>query len=212
VSKAATVVNYIALARMRISFAGTSAAHALNISEADIFDHNTSGRIGAIHNFSSATADRQERHQMAWVRRTLAEASQFLLMAHELDPEVRGFVMPKVADGSSLAGRADSWINTPVTDYLFHREIGATAQGVAMAGAIVDEELRLADGKQDALGKKRDAAGKDLKEARNKLHSLRARIFEGAVSTEGILPVPAYEPVTATDETPQYSETVPSSD
>lgn len=199
------MVNYIAMARMRINFASTRAAQALNISQADIYDHNTGGRIGAIHNFSSATADIQERRQLEWVRRSMAEASQFLFMAYELDPEVRGFVMPKIADGHSLAGRADSWINTPVTDYLFHREIAATAQGVVMAGAIINEELRLADVKVEVLVKKRDAAGKNLKEARNNLHQLRGRIFEAAVNGREGAAVPSYETAMMT-RSPPYSE------
>lgn len=200
------MVNYIAMARMRINFASARVAQALHISQADMNDHAAGVPFGSIHTFNSATADIKERRELEWVRRCMAEASQFLAMAHELDPEVRGFVMPKIADGHSLAGKADSWINTPVTDYLFHREIAATGQGVMMAGAIIDEELELADKKVVVLAAKRDAAGKDLKEARKKLHDLRGRIFENAVNSKGGAPVPSYETAMTTEEAPSYSE------
>ncbi|KAF4341209.1 hypothetical protein FBEOM_4867 [Fusarium beomiforme] len=186
-SQAASVVNYITMARARVTYAAGSAAKALKISGSDIFD--------------------LKREQLNWVRRSLAEASQFLAMAHELDPEVGGFVMPKVADGKSVVGRLDDWINTPVTDYLFHREIKETAEGIAMAGAIVDEELRLADEKMKVWSEKRDAAGKDLKQAREELQRLRARIFEDAVNGPVASTVPSYEQATANEHTPQYTET-----
>lgn len=128
-------------------------------------------------------------------------------MAHEIDPEVDGFAMPKVADGKSVAGRLDDWINTPVTDYFFHREIQDTAEGIAMAGAIVDEQLRLAEEKKSVWTEKRDAAGKDLKQAREELHQLRARIFEDAVNSEGASTVPSYEETAANGHLPQYTET-----
>ncbi|RGP64213.1 hypothetical protein FSPOR_8032 [Fusarium sporotrichioides] len=185
-SKQASVVNYIALARSRVDYAASSAARALGVSQSDILDHSTGGRIGAIHSFSSATADQQERFHLSWVRRSLAEASQFLALAYELDPEVRGFVMPKVADGKSTAGILDEWINTPVTDYLFHREIEATAEGIAIAGMIVDEELRLADEKVRVWSEKRDAAGEILKAAREQLYNLRAQTFESAIQIPAI--------------------------
>lgn len=128
-------------------------------------------------------------------------------MAHEIDPEVDGFAMPKVADGKSVAGRLDDWINTPVTDYFFHREIQDTAEGIAMAGAIVDEQLRLAEEKKSVWTEKRDAAGKDLKQAREELNQLRARIFEDAVRSEGASTVPSYEETAANEHLPQYTET-----
>ncbi|KAF9776800.1 hypothetical protein IL306_004965 [Fusarium sp. DS 682] len=206
-SQAASVVNYIAMAHMRVTYAAGSAAHALKISQSDIFDLKAGAGIRANRNFNSATADRQEREELSWVRRSLAEASQFLAMAHELDPEVGGFIMPKVADGKSAVGRLDDWINTPVTDYLFHREIKATAEGIAMAGMIVDEELRLADEKKRVWTEKRDAAGKDLRQAREKLQQLRARIFEDAVNGQVVLAVPSYEQATANEHPPRYTET-----
>ncbi|KAJ4253891.1 hypothetical protein NW762_010289 [Fusarium torreyae] len=185
-SQAASVVNYITMARARVTFAAGSAARALKISESDIFDLKPGAGIRANSNFNSAVADRNEREHLNWVRRSLAEASQFLAMAHELDPEVGGFVMPKVADGKSATSRLDDWINTPVTDYLFHREIEETAEGIVMAGAIVDEELRLADEKKRVWTEKRDAASKDLKQAREELQQLRARIFEDAINSKGV--------------------------
>lgn len=195
------------MARARVTFAAGSAAKALKISESDIFDLKAGASIRANRNFNSAVADRQEREHLNWVRRSLAEASQFLAMAHEIDPEVDGFAMPKVADGKSVAGRLDDWINTPVTDYFFHREIQDTAEGIAMAGAIVDEQLRLAEEKKSVWTEKRDAAGKDLKQAREELHQLRARIFEDAVNSEGASTVPSYEETAANEHLPQYTET-----
>ncbi|KAM0347316.1 hypothetical protein ACHAPU_004835 [Fusarium lateritium] len=172
-SQAASVVNYIALALMSVNAAANSAARALGISENDIFDYSRN-TVGTLNGFSSALADRQERNQMKWVRRYLVEASQFLALAHGRDAEVGGFVMPKVADGTSVAGRLDVFINTPVTDYLFHREIEATAEGITTAGAIVNEELRLADEKVRMLSEQRNSAGKALKIARARLYEVRA--------------------------------------
>ncbi|KIL88449.1 hypothetical protein FAVG1_08529 [Fusarium avenaceum] len=206
-SQVASVVDYITMARARVTFAAGSAAKALKISESDIFDLKAGASIRANSNFNSAVADRQEREHLNWVRRSLAEASQFLAMAHEIDPEVDGFVMPKVADGKSVAGRLDDWINTPVTDYFFHREIQDTAEGIAMASAIVDEQLRLAEEKKSVWTEKRDAAGKDLKQAREELNQLRARIFEDAVRSEGASTVPSYEETAANEHLPQYTET-----
>lgn len=195
------------MARARVTFAAGSAAKALKISESDIFDLKAGASIRANHNFNSAVADRQEREHLNWVRRSLAEASQFLAMAHEIDPEVDGFAMPKVADGKSVAGRLDDWINTPVTDYFFHREIQDTAEGIAMAGAIVDEQLRLAEEKKRVWTEKRDAAGNNLKQAREVLHQLRARIFEDAVNSKGASTVPSYEETAADEHLPQCTET-----
>ncbi|SPJ71767.1 uncharacterized protein FTOL_01495 [Fusarium torulosum] len=206
-SQVASVVNYITMARARVTFAAGSAAKALKTSESDIFDLKAGAGIRANRNFNSAVADRQEREHLNWVRRSLVEASQFLAMAHEFDPEVDGFVMPKVADGESVAGRLDDWINTPVTDYLFHREIKDTAEGIAMAGAIVDEQLRLAEEKKRVWTEKRDVAGKDLKQAREELHQLRARIFEDAVNSEGASTMPSYEQAAANEHLPRYTDT-----
>jgi hypothetical protein len=206
-SQVASVVNYITMARARVTFAAGSAAKALKISESDIFDLKAGASIRANRNFNSAVADRQEREHLNWVRRSLAEASQFLAMAHEFDPEVDGFVMPKVADGKSVAGRLDDWINTPVTDYFFHREIQVTAEGIVMAGAIVDEQLRFAEEKKKVWTEKRDAAGKDLKQAREELHQLRARLFEDAVNGERASTVPPYEEAAVNEHLPQYTET-----
>ncbi|KAH7232871.1 hypothetical protein BKA59DRAFT_427309 [Fusarium tricinctum] len=206
-SQVASVVNYITMARARVTFAAGSAAKALKISESDIFDLKAGASIRANRNFNSAVADRQEREHLNWVRRSLAEASQFLAMAHEFDPEVDGFVMPKVADGKSVAGRLDDWINTPVTDYFFHREIQVTAEGIVMAGAIVDEQLRFAEEKKKVWTEKRDAAGKDLKQAREELHQLRARLFENAVNGERASTVPSYEEAAVNEHLPQYTET-----
>lgn len=205
----ASVFNYITMARSRVTFAAGSAAKALKISESDIFDLKAGAGIRANRNFNSAVADRKERGELGLVRRSLAEASQFLALAHELDPEVGGFIMPKVADGKSTVGRLDDLINTPVTDYLFHREIKATAEGIAAAGTIVDEELRLAEEKKSVWTKKRDAAGKDLKQAREELQQLRARIFEDAVNGQGSSTVPSYEQATANEHPPQYLKTEP---
>ncbi|KAF5641657.1 hypothetical protein F52700_3297 [Fusarium sp. NRRL 52700] len=208
-TQVASVVNYITMARSRVTFAAGSAAKALKISESDIFDLKPGAGIRANQHFNSAVADRKEREELGLVRQSLAEASQFLALAHGLDPEVGGFTMPKVADGKSVAGRLDDWINTPVTDYLFHREIKATAEGIAVAGAIVDEELRRAEEKKSVWAEKRDAAGKDLKEAREKMQQLRARIFEDAVNGQGSSGVPSYEQATANEHPPQYLETEP---
>ncbi|KAF5645804.1 uncharacterized protein FTJAE_2234 [Fusarium tjaetaba] len=208
-SQVASVVNYITMARSRVTFAAGSAAKALKISESDIFDLKPGAGRRANQHFNSAVADRKEREELGLVRLSLAEASQFLALAHELDPKVGGFIMPKVADGKSAAGRLDDWINTPVTDYLFHREIKATAEGIAAAGAIVDEELRLAEQKKSVWTEKKDAAGKDLKHAREKLQQLRARIFEDAVNGQGSSTAPSYEQATANEHPPQYTETEP---
>ncbi|PCD28620.1 hypothetical protein AU210_011179 [Fusarium oxysporum f. sp. radicis-cucumerinum] len=197
------------MARSRVTFAAGSAEKVLKISESDIFDLKAGAGIRANRNFNSAVADRKEREELGLVWRSLAEASQFLALAHELDPEVGGFIMPKVADGKSAVGRLDDLINTPVTDYLFHREIKATAEGIAAAGAIVDEELRLAEEKKSVWTEKRDAAGKDLKQAREKLQQLRARIFEDAVNGQGSSTAPSYEQATANEHPPQYIETEP---
>ncbi|QGI99558.1 hypothetical protein CEK26_012627 [Fusarium fujikuroi] len=208
-SQVASVVKYITMARSRVTFAAGSAAKALKISESDIFDLKAGAGIRANRHFNSAVADRKEREELGLVHLSLTEASQFLALAHELDPEVGGFIMPKVADGKSAAGRLDDWINTPVTDYLFHREIKATAEGIAAAGAIVDEELRLAEEKKSVWTEKRDAAGKDLKQAREKLQQLRARIFEDAVNGQGSSTAPSYEQATANEHLPQYTATEP---
>ncbi|KAG4254648.1 hypothetical protein FPRO03_06988 [Fusarium proliferatum] len=208
-SQVASVVNYITMARSRVTFAAGSAAKALKISESDIFDLKAGAGIRANRHFNSAVADRKEREELGLVHLSLTEASQFLALAHELDPEVGGFIMPKVADGKSAAGRLDDWINTSVTDYLFHREIKATAEGIAAAGAIVDEELRLAEEKKSVWTEKRDAAGKDLKQAREKLQQLRARIFEDAVNGQGSSTAPSYEQATANEHLPQYTATDP---
>ncbi|KAG5748258.1 hypothetical protein H9Q70_009074 [Fusarium xylarioides] len=208
-SQVASVVNYITMARSRVTFAAGSAAKALKISESDIFDLKPGAGRRANRHFNSAVADRKEREELGLVRLSLAEASQFLALAHEIDPEVGGFIMPNVADGKSAAGRIDDWINTPVTDYLFHREIKATAEGIAAAGAIVDEGLRLAEEKKSVWTEKRDAAGKDLKQARGKLQQLRARIFEDAINGQGSSTAPSYEEAAASEHPPQYKEAKP---
>ncbi|KAF4993988.1 hypothetical protein FGRMN_6119 [Fusarium graminum] len=146
-SQAMSVVNYITLARMRVNAAAKSAARALDISETDMVN-SILNTIGSLRNFDPNLDDRLEREELRWIRRYLVEASQFLALAHELDADVCGFVMPKVADGKSLAGRLDKFMNTPVTDYLFHLEIKDTAEGIATVWSIVNEELRLADEKK----------------------------------------------------------------
>ncbi|PNP61596.1 hypothetical protein FNYG_13667 [Fusarium nygamai] len=208
-SQVASVVNYITMARSRVTFAAGSAAKAIKISESDIFDLKPGAGRRANRHINSAVVDRKEQEELGLVRRSLAEASQFLALAHELDPEVGGFIMPKIADGKSAAGRIDDWIDTPVTDYLFHREIKATAEGIAAAGAIVDEELRLAEEKKSIWTEKRDAAGKDLKQKREKLQLLRVRIFEDAVNDQGSSTAPSYEEAAANEHPPQYKETEP---
>ncbi|KAF5679587.1 hypothetical protein FHETE_752 [Fusarium heterosporum] len=145
-SQAASVVNYITFARMRVNAAAKSAARALDMSETDMVN-SILNTIGSLRNFDPNLDDRLEREQLKWIRRYLVEASQFLALAHELDADVRGFAMPKVADGKSVAGRLDKFMNTPMTDYLFHREIQDTAEGIATVWSIVNEELRLADEK-----------------------------------------------------------------
>ncbi|KAM0433706.1 hypothetical protein ACHAQK_009141 [Fusarium lateritium] len=192
-SQVASVFDYVTMARSRVIFAAGSVAKALKISESDILDFRPGAGIRANRNFNSAVADRNEREELGLVRRSLVEASQFLALAHELDHEVGGFVMPKVADGKSAVGRLDDWINTPVTDYLFHREIEATAEGVAAAVVIVDEELRLAEEKKSVWTEKRDAVGKELKQAREKLQELRARIFKDAIYGQESSTVPPYK-------------------
>ncbi|KAF4498547.1 Penicillin-binding 4 [Fusarium agapanthi] len=208
-SQVASVVDYITMARSRVTFAAGSAAKALKISVSDIFDLKPGAGIRANRHFNSAVADRKEREELGLVRLSLAEASQFLALAHGRDPEVGGFIMPKVADGKGAIGRLDDWINTPVTDYLFHREIRATAEGIAAAGAIVDEELRKAEDKKRVWTEKRDAAGKDLNQARGKLQQLRARIFEDAVNGQGSSAAPSYEQATVNEHPPQYRESEP---
>ncbi|KAK2596145.1 hypothetical protein QQS21_006422 [Conoideocrella luteorostrata] len=198
-SKTASVAKYVWMAMMSTNGAAASARYALSHSKNDFFDLSTTGPRRRYNTF--ADADWEERRQLGRVQKNLIEALQLLEKAHELDPDVRGFVMPELADGSSLAGLLDEFLNTPVTDYMFHREIQEAAEAVDAVCVIVDEQFRFVEGKKLAIECERHAASKTLADARKRLSELRIRIFEQVLRGEKEEePAPPYTAV-ASDNT-----------
>ncbi|CAM1505935.1 Fc.00g115720.m01.CDS01 [Cosmosporella sp. VM-42] len=182
-TRAAEVVNNLALAQMRIRSALVWAGRALKSSSQDIADHPPPSSFGThgMDNWSSALEDKRERGAVGWVQRNIAEAEHFMAIAQDMDPEVGGFFGPEVADGDGVAGTMDQVVNTLITDYLFHTEIKSTWQGVYDCGLLLEEELNHADSRKANVEKERDLAGAALKETRGKLLNVRRDLLEQAL-------------------------------
>jgi hypothetical protein len=155
--------------------------------------------------YSNFKADNLERQHLKNVQVALTRASALLAEVQEDDPEIKGLVVPEgLADGSSLAGTLDAWINTPATSLLFHAEIKETVKIVAEIEPI-DDKVSAWEAKVEKLSVERNTAGEALKLAREKLQQLRAQIFE-QILREGSGATPAYEePLSAGEAPPPYS-------
>ncbi|RFU30804.1 hypothetical protein B7463_g5547, partial [Scytalidium lignicola] len=203
---ASHVVNAVSTAHMCLNYAIKSAGYALEVSNTDIANRRVTASLRSINNFSSAHADWAERDSLQWAQRTLTEAEHFMAVAHQLDPRVQGFRTPKVADGnSSVAGILDQAVDNPVTDYMFHREIQATLDGLAEAAMIVDIELKRAEERMAIIEDEMKPADAHLKGARHNLIVARAATFEKAIADDRGA-APPYEGPYVSDTTSPYDE------
>ena len=172
------------MAEMRIRNALSHTAGALRMpSKNTIATNGISGPMRS--NFAFASSDKRERNDLSWAQRLIAEGEHFMAIAQEMDPKVGGFFRPEVADGNSVVGILDQVIDTPITDYLFHREIKSTWEGVRNCAILLAEERQQADDRRAAIEKEKGPVEAALKEAREKLMDMRVEIFERTLELEG---------------------------
>jgi hypothetical protein len=203
--KAASVANKLWMANTSIQSAKLSAAYALRVSRGEMSGKPGKGTMQSRKTYTNFKADNLERQHLKMAQVALTRASALLAEVQEDDPEIKGFVVPEgLADGSSLAGKLDAWINTPATSLLFHAEIKETVEIVAQIESI-DDKVSAWESRVEKLSVERSSAGEALTLAREKLQRLRAQIFE-QILREGSGATPAYEePLTAREAPPPYS-------
>lgn len=126
--------------------------------------------------------DMMERNALQKAEREMGAARMAVWQARQMDPmveELKGFEVMSWQDFIS-----DVLIDTPFTDYEFHKKIKASAEEVREMAAVVDRILAEANARHQLLLGELRVSEKDLQKSRDNLQRIRAAVFERFAGAE----------------------------